>query len=84
MRQRDDVFVDSVTDVIEDDENAFDTIGGNNFSDPLSPKKNSSPKQSPFIRRSKRIKKDNTRLNKVDWFLTSPSKTIPKSIKTYC
>ena len=74
MRQEDDVFFESVTDIIENDEICLDNMDDNNFSDPPPLKKKSSPKQSPVIRRSKRVRKKNTRLNKEDWILTTPSK----------
>ena len=53
VRQKDDIFLDSITDIIEDDEIFFDTIDDNNFSNPPFLKKKSSPKQYPVIRRSK-------------------------------
>ena len=81
LRQEDDVFFDSATDIIEDDEIFFDDIDDNNFSDPPPLKKHSSPKQSPVIRRSKRVKIDNTRLNKEDWILTTPSKKSKHPLK---
>lgn len=73
MRQDNEVFFDAVTDVIEDDGIYFDTFDDINFSDPPSSKKHSSPKQYPVIRRSKRVKKKNTRLYKEDWILSTPS-----------
>ena len=36
LRQKDDVFLDSITDTIEDDEICFDTIDDNNFLNPPS------------------------------------------------
>ena len=81
LRQEDDVFFDSATDIIEDDEIFFDAIDDNNFSDPPPLKKHSSPKKSPVIRRSKRVKKKNTRLNKEEWILTTPSKKSKNPLK---
>ena len=81
MRQEDDVFFDSVTDIIEEDEIFFDTIDDNKFSNSPFPKNHYSPKQSLVVRRSKRVKKDNTRLNKEDWILTIPSKRSKNPLK---
>ena len=44
-------------------------------------RKKSSPKQSPVIRRSKGVKKKDTRLNKEDWILTTPSKKSKNPLK---
>ena len=64
LRQEDDVFFDSDSDVINDDETFFDSNDDDNFLEPPPPKKKSPPKKAPVIRRSKREKKINRNLRK--------------------
>ena len=67
LRQDDDVFFDSVSDVNNDDEIFFDSNDDDNFLEPPPPKNKSPPKKTSVIRRSKREKKDNRNFNEEDW-----------------
>ena len=71
FRQDDDVFFDSVSDVINDNEIFFDSNDDDNFLEPPPPKKKSPPKKPPVIRFSKREKKDNRNFNEEDWISSS-------------
>ena len=71
LRQEDDVFFDSVSDVNNDDETFLDSNDDDNFLELPSPKRKSTPKKPPVIRRSKREKINNRNFKEEDWILSS-------------
>ena len=83
LREEDDVFFNSVSDVINDDETFFDSNNDDNSLEPPPPKRKSTPKKPPVVRRSKREKQNNRNFKEEDWILsshTTNSKDILKHI----